>query len=87
MNSQARPRFGKGVKLHHGADGSLMLLVPEGALVLNRVASVALQFVDGERSLAEIVDSVVEQFDVEPERARDDLTALFDRLAERGFVK
>jgi coenzyme PQQ biosynthesis protein PqqD len=63
-----------------------MLLVPEGALVLNRVASVALELVDGERTLGEIVDAIVEQFEVEPDRARDDLSALFDRLNERGFL-
>ena len=87
MNAQARPKLGKGVKLHDGSDGRCMLLVPEGALVLNRVAAVALKLVDGERSLAEIVAAVVEQFDVEPQRARDDLNGLFDRLAERGFLR
>ncbi len=79
-------RFGKGVKLHHDRDGSFMLLVPEGALVLNSAAAAALELVDGKRGLDEIVDAVVERFDVPPERARDDLDALFERLAQRGFV-
>jgi pyrroloquinoline quinone biosynthesis protein D len=87
MNARTRPRFGKGVKLRHDRDGSAMLLVPEGALVLNRPAAVALELVDGERTLAQIVDVVVEQFDVTAERACDDLSGLFDRLAERGFVR
>ena len=47
MNAQSRPRFGKGVKLRHEPDGGAMLLVPEGALVLNRSAAVALELVDG----------------------------------------
>ncbi|MFZ0030928.1 MAG: pyrroloquinoline quinone biosynthesis peptide chaperone PqqD [Candidatus Cybelea sp.] len=87
MNAQTRPRFGKGVKLRHEPDGGAMLLVPEAALVLNRPAAVALELVDGKRTLAEIVAAVAEQFDVVPERAREDIDELFDRLAERGFLR
>ncbi len=86
MNAAARPRFGKGVKLRHEGDGNAMLLIPEGALVLNRPAAVALELVDGKRTLAQIVDAVVEQFEVTPDRARDDVGDLFERLAERGFL-
>jgi Coenzyme PQQ synthesis protein D (PqqD) len=87
VNALVAPKFGKGVKLHRGSDGRVMLLVPEGALILNRAATVALELVNGERTLDEIVDAVVEMFEVEPEQARTDLNALFDRLAERGFVR
>lgn len=86
MNDQSSPRFGKGVKLRREPDGTTMLLVPEGALVLNRVAAAALELVDGTRSLAEIVEVVVDRFDVTPERAREDVAALLERLAVRGFV-
>lgn len=87
MNAPARPRFGKGVKLRHDPDGGVMLLVPEAALVLNEPAAAALELVDGTRTIGEIVEEVVKQFDVEPERARDDVGALFDRLVERGFLR
>jgi coenzyme PQQ biosynthesis protein PqqD len=86
MNAESRPTFGKGVKLHHDRDG-VMLLVPEGALTLNRVAAVALELVDGKRTFAEIVAAVVERFEVEPARAREDLAGLFDRLAKRRFIR
>lgn len=86
MNLQARPRFGKGVKLRHDPDGSAMLLVPEGALVLNTSAAAALRLVDGERSLGEIVASVVGEFDVTGNQARDEVNALFDRLERRGLL-
>lgn len=86
MNGQAAPRFGKGVKLRREADGSAMLLVPEGALMLNAVAAAALELVDGAHSMTQIVDAVVDRFDVAPESAREDLQALFARLSERGFV-
>jgi pyrroloquinoline quinone biosynthesis protein D len=87
MKPATCPKFGKGVKLRHERDGGMMLLVPEGALILNRVAGVALELVDGRRTLAQIVAAVVEGFDVEPERAREDLMDLFDRLTERGFLR
>ena len=87
MNAQSSPRFGKGVKLRREPGGSAMLLVPEGALVLNPVAAVALELVDGARSFAQIVDAVVDRFDVPAARARDDLQTLFGRLAERGFLQ
>ena len=87
MNLAAKPCFGKGVKLRRDADGSVMLLVPEGALVLNRSAAAALELVDGERTLQEIVAAVVDRFDVAPQSAQDDLSDLFDRLSHRGFLK
>ena len=87
MNAQTAPRFAKGVKLRHDADGSAMLLVPEGALVLNAVAAVALELVDGTRSLDQIVEGVIDRFDVPPERASDDVRSLFGRLTERGFIR
>lgn len=87
MNGTARPRFGKGVRLRHEPDGNAMLLVPEGALMLNGPAAAALTLVDGKRTLGEIVDAVVERFDVSQQLARDDLGDLFDRLATRGFIQ
>jgi pyrroloquinoline quinone biosynthesis protein D len=87
MNAASRPAFGKGVKLHHDRDGSVMLLVPEGALVLNRSAAAALELVDGDRTIAQIVEAVVERFDVAPDRAHEDLRDLFDRLEKRGFLR
>jgi pyrroloquinoline quinone biosynthesis protein D len=86
VNLTATPRFGKGVKLRHDADGSMMLLVPEGALVLNPPAAAALELIDGRRTLEEIIAAVIERFDVAPQCAQDDLGDLFDRLSQRGFL-
>jgi coenzyme PQQ biosynthesis protein PqqD len=86
VNLAAKPRFGKGVKLRHDAGGGVMLLVPEGALVLNPSAAAALELVDGRRTFEEIVAAVVERFEVAPQHAQDDLSALFERLSERGFL-
>ncbi len=86
MNLEARPGFGKGVRLRQDPNGSAMLLVPEGALALNPPAAAALELVNGERSFAEIVASVEQRFEVEHEQARDDLRALFERLEGRNWV-
>jgi pyrroloquinoline quinone biosynthesis protein D len=87
MTGAARPRFGKGVKLRHETDGGAMLLVPEGALVLNAPAAAALDLVDGTRTLDDIIAGVAEHFDVSAEQASQDLADLFDRLELRGFVQ
>ena len=86
VNDSQRPRFAKGVKLRRDGDDA-MLLVPEGALVLNGSASVALELVDGIRTLQQIVAELVERFDVSPELARAETAALFERLIERGFLR
>ena len=87
MKSEMRPSLGKGVMLHHDRDGSAMLLVPEGALVLNATAAAALELVDGRRTFDEIVAAVVERFDVTPALAREEMDDLFNRLSGRGFVQ
>lgn len=87
MNLAAIPRFGKGVKLRCDPDGTVMLLVPEAALLLNPVAATALEQIDGERTLEQIVEAIVVEFEVTRERAAADISALFDRLAQRGFVR
>jgi pyrroloquinoline quinone biosynthesis protein D len=87
VNAEDRPRLGKGVRLHRDADGSTMLLVPEGALVLNGTAAATLELIDGARSVEQIARALAERFEVEPERARDDVTELLGRLAERRLVE
>jgi pyrroloquinoline quinone biosynthesis protein D len=86
MKPTVCPRFGKGVKLRHDGNGSTMLLIPEGALVLNASAAAALELVDGTRPLAEIITAVAAQFDVSDDRAGEDLVELFERLEQRGLI-
>jgi pyrroloquinoline quinone biosynthesis protein D len=87
MKPTACPRFGKGVKLRRDGNGSTMLLIPEGALVLNASAAAALELVDGTRPLAEIIADVAARFDVSADRAGEDLFELFERLEQRGLVQ
>ncbi|MBV8148780.1 MAG: pyrroloquinoline quinone biosynthesis peptide chaperone PqqD [Candidatus Eremiobacteraeota bacterium] len=87
MTPQSRPRFGKGVRLHHDRDGSVMLLVPEGALVLNPSAAATLELVDGRRSIDEITSAIVDRFEVERGQAGDDVRQLLERLVERRLLE
>ncbi|MGA2759955.1 MAG: pyrroloquinoline quinone biosynthesis peptide chaperone PqqD [Candidatus Cybelea sp.] len=87
MKPTSHPRFGKGVKLRHDGNGSVMLLIPEGALVLNAPAAAALELVDGTRPLAEIITAVAARFDVSADHAREDIVELFERLEARGLVQ
>jgi pyrroloquinoline quinone biosynthesis protein D len=86
MNPVLRPAFERGVRLRTEDDGSAMLLVPEGAVKLNASAAAALALVNGERTLDEIIAEVCARFDVADERARDDVTALFERLRLRRML-
>ena len=83
----ARPTLGKGVRLRREPDGTAMLLVPEGALVLNPSAAAALDLVDGRRTVADIVTCLVESFEIGEDDARADVGSLFDRLVERQTLR
>jgi pyrroloquinoline quinone biosynthesis protein D len=87
VKPDARPAFGKGVRLRHEPDGTAMLLVPEGALVLNGSAAAALDLVDGRRTVADIITCLVETFEIGEEDARTDVGSLFDRLVERQSLR
>jgi pyrroloquinoline quinone biosynthesis protein D len=86
MNPGARPAFERGVRLRTEDDGTAMLLVPEGAIKLNASAAAALALVDGARTVDEIVAHLCAHFDVADDRARDDVTALFERLHGRRMM-
>lgn len=86
MMAALRPAFERGVRLRTEGDGSAMLLVPEGAIKLNASAAAALALVDGQRTLDEIVAEICTRFEVSEARARDDVTALFERLQNRRML-
>ncbi len=86
MTAAIRPALERGVRLRTADDGSAMLLVPEGAIKLNASAAAALALVDGERTLDEIVAQICTRFEVSDARARDDVTALFERLRLRRML-
>ena len=53
---------------------------------LNAVGSRVWELVDGRRGVDEIVETIVAEFAVEPERARADVDAFLRQLADKGLV-
>lgn len=55
--------------------------------VLNETGARIWDLIDGQRSLAEIQDILVQEYDVEPQVAADDLAELVEQLGEMGIVR
>ena len=75
-----------------GDEFVLVPLVAKGAdldsiLNLSRVAAFVWERLDGARSGGEVVDAVVEQFEVERDRAEQDYLELVETLVELDAVK
>jgi pyrroloquinoline quinone biosynthesis protein D len=78
-------RLARGVRLRRDETGSL-LLVPEGIVSLNEPAAAALELADGSRDTETIVAELAERFEDPDGSLRADVRALFDDLAERGYL-
>jgi len=59
----------------------------DSILNLNRVAAFVWEQLDGSRSGGEVVDTVIEQFEVERSRAEQDYLELVETLVELDAVK
>jgi pyrroloquinoline quinone biosynthesis protein D len=80
-----RPRLATGARLRYDeVREEHVLLVPEGAVRLNRTAAEVLELCDGERSLDEIVGTLSARYDGSD--LRDDVEGLVDGMAQRGLV-
>ena len=79
------PRFTRGVALREEDDATL-LLVPEGAIFLNGTAAAIANLIDGERTLAEIVELLAVQFAEERDRVSADAQEFIERLRSAGVV-
>ena len=79
------PRLGRGVKLRHDrARQRHVLLLPETVVVLNATGTAILQLCDGERTVADIVAALREQYADVPE---GQVVAYLAKLAERRHVE
>ncbi len=58
-----------------------------GVVVLNATAHSVWQLLAQDRSLEELASAVVEQFDVDLERARADVRHLLDEMAGMGLLQ
>lgn len=85
FGDDARPCLVKGSRLMWDeARKQHVLLVPEGALMLNRTAAEVLELCTGERTVAEIVAALQEKYPGAP--VAEDVQELLGRIAERGLI-
>ena len=80
-----RPRLATGMRLRYDeVREEHVLLVPEGAVRLNRTAAEVLELCDGQRSLDDIVGTLSARYD--DADLGDDVRGLVDAMTERGLV-
>jgi pyrroloquinoline quinone biosynthesis protein D len=80
-----RPRLATGARLRYDeVREEHVLLVPEGAVRLNRSAAEVLELCDGERSLEDIVGTLSARY--EGADVGEDVRGLVDAMAQRGLV-
>jgi pyrroloquinoline quinone biosynthesis protein D len=63
-----------------------VILAPERVLAPDEIAVEILQLCDGERTVAQIVDSLAEKYAAEREAIAADVIAMLGDLAEKGFL-
>jgi pyrroloquinoline quinone biosynthesis protein D len=80
-----RPRLATGARLRYDeVREEHVLLVPEGAVRLNRTAAEVLELCDGERSLDDIVGALSARY--EGADLGDDVRGLVDGMAQKGLL-
>ena len=69
-------------------DGQATVVLPERAevKVLNEIGSLVWDRIDGKSTLAEILDAVVQEYDISREQAESDLRQFIAALNEHGMV-
>ncbi len=85
MDLEATPILAPGCRIHAAQP---ILLIPEGTLQLTGPSHAILSLVDGRRSVTEIVDTLMQQFEGAPRsEIETDVLDLLSRLHERGVVR
>lgn len=87
MNADPVPLLPRGTRLHHDrVRGTMVLLVPERALLLDEIGTAILQEVDGRSSLAAISARLAERYGAPPEDVANDVRGFLDGLAAQRLV-
>jgi pyrroloquinoline quinone biosynthesis protein D len=85
MDLNSIPKLAPGCRLHASEP---VLLVPEGTLNLAGPARDVLAQLDGKRSVANIVDQLLQEYSGAPKvQMTEDVLNLLNRMEQRGVVK
>lgn len=84
-----RPRLASKARLRWDKiEKQYMLMFPEAALKLNDTAAEVLKLCDGERTVAQIVDVLVEKFaGADRNMIEDNVNQLLSRIRTRGLLE
>jgi hypothetical protein len=69
-------------------DGQATIVLPDHSevSVLNELGSRVWERIDGSRTVGQIVESVLQEYEVGPETARQDVLEFIDALHDHGMV-
>jgi pyrroloquinoline quinone biosynthesis protein D len=81
------PRFARGVRFRRLADGSGVLLIPEGVVTLSETAAAVAELLDGARTSAEIARALAAAFDAPPEHIAADVDELIAGFADKTWLE
>jgi pyrroloquinoline quinone biosynthesis protein D len=88
IDPAARPRLARGVRLRHDeARGEWVLLAPERVVQANAIAVAVLQLCDGQRSFADLVDALAEQYKADRALIEKDVGRLLSDLGNKRMVE
>lgn len=86
-DEQSRPKLARGVRLQTDArTGEPVLLFPEGVLFLSQTANDILAHCQGRETIAELVASLAEEYDVDHETLCQDVLDCLADLSQRKLV-
>jgi coenzyme PQQ biosynthesis protein PqqD len=87
VSEQSKPCLARGVRLQKDAStGEPVLLFPEGVLHLSETAREILTQCDGQQTVSNIIASLAEEYDAEPETLRADVLECLVDLYQRKLV-
>lgn len=87
MNEEAIPVLSPQLIWRELDDGTVVVTPDEGKVrVLNRTGTSIWLQIDGQHSLTEIADHLVEDFEISQEQAVSDVTAFLTDLSQKGLI-
>ncbi len=88
ITSDSVPRLPRGVRLRFDeARNNWTLLAPERVLKLDEIAAEILKRVNGEASVAAIVEDLVKAYQADPVQVARDVTELLQTIADKRMLE
>ena len=87
LSPGTRPRLAAKARVQTDKlSGKLVLLYPEGVLLLNETGAAIVELCDGQRTFQELVATLSERYGSSPDRLSADVAEYLDRLRKRGLL-